>query len=347
MDKLEKVGFDKRMDRAASFLVENDKIKEIKKKEKIEIIPIKDAIDKYGDFFFKLINKNEKYVKMVKEGTKNGYFIRIPKNMKVMLPVQTAFLLKEDKFEQILHNVIVVEENARLDMISGCASLPIKGLHASVTEFYLKRNSYLTYTMIHDWGNEIEVYPRSAAYLEENSTFISNYIALTSARIIQSMPIAILKENAITRFYSILYAKNESKFDVGAIAKLNGKGAKAEIISRVISDNSRVISRGLIEGNANGGKGHMECSGLIVGKGMIHTIPELKTNVENVDLSHEAAIGKIAEEQLNYLMARGIEEEEAKSLLIRGFLDISIKGLPPHLKMAISKTIDMMADSAI
>ncbi len=345
MDELKEVGFDESMGRAASFLVEDDEVKRIKKKEKIEIMPIEDAKDKYGKLFFKVVDKNkDKYTRLVHEKGQTGYFIRVPSNMEIMLPIQTAFLLKSNGFKQILHNVVILEENAKLHIISGCTSMPnLKGMHDSVTEFYLKKNSYLTYTMIHRWTKETEVYPRTGAMLDENSTFISNYIALTPAKIIESYPVAILNKNAIARFYSILYAREKSKFDVGAIAKLNGEGAKAEIISRIISDNSNVISRGLIEGNANNSKGHMECSGLIIKNGIIHTIPELKSSVENVDLSHEAAIGKIAQEQLNYLMARGIEEEEAKSLLIRGFLDVSIKGLPPHLNKVIAKVIDLKA----
>ena len=345
MEELEKVGFDRKMAREASFLAEDDFIKEIKKGKNVEIMPIEEAFKEYD--LPKFLGKKDRYTKLVYEKRQTGYFIRVPEGKHVTMPVQTAFLLKSDGFDQILHNVIVLEENARLDMISGCMATAFNGLHASITQYYLEKGSYLTYTMIHNWGRNVRVYPRSSAYLEENATFISNYVALTPARKIESMPVAILERNAIARFYSILYARENSNFDVGAIAKLNGKGARSEIISRIIAQNAKVVSRGLIEGNAIQTKGHMECSGMVIGKGVIHTIPELKSSVDNVELSHEAAIGKLAEEQLNYLMARGIDEEEAKSLLIRGFLDVNIKGLPPHLNKAIARAIDLMAMASI
>ncbi|KAA0006644.1 MAG: SufD family Fe-S cluster assembly protein [Thermoplasmata archaeon] len=345
MEELEKVGFDRKMKREASFLAEDDFIKEIKKGKNVEIMPIEEALKEYD--LPKFFGRKDRYTKMVLEKRQTGYFIRVPEGKHVTMPVQTAFLLKSDKFNQILHNIIVLEENSRLDMISGCTATAFNGLHASITQYHLKKGSYLTYTMIHNWGENVEVYPRSSAYLEEGSTFISNYIALTPAKKIESNPIAILEKEAIARFYSILYARKNSDFDVGAIARLNGRNAKAEIISRIIAQDAKVISRGLIEGNAIETKGHMECSGMVMGKGIIHTIPELKSSVANVELSHEAAIGKLAEEQLNYLMARGIDEEEAKSLLIRGFLDVNIKGLPPHLNKAIERAIDLMATASI
>jgi len=343
MEELRKVGFDEKMKRSATFVVENDRVKKIERRYGIKIMPIEEAIEEYGDF---RINMRDRYTKLIKEKRQTGYFIRVPKGKKIMVPAQTLFLLDKENFNQILHNVVFLEENARLDMVSGCTSSPVKGLHASITQYFMKENSYLTYTMIHNWSKKMEVYPRSVAYLDRNATFISNYIALTPVKKIQSNPLAILKSGAVARFYSIIYAREGSNFDIGATSKLNEENAKSEIISRIISHNSRVVSRGLIEGNANKTKGHMECSGMVIEKGKIRTIPELKSGAENVDLSHEAAIGKIAEEELTYLMARGINEEEARSLLIRGFLDIQIKGLPPHITHSINRVIDMMTSSA-
>jgi Fe-S cluster assembly scaffold protein SufB len=89
-------------------------------------------------------------------------------------------------------------------------------------------------------------------------------------------------------------------------------------------------------------KGHLECRGLILAeKGIIHAIPELEGLVEGVDLSHEAAVGKIAEEEIEYLMARGLSRNEAVAIIVRGFLSIDIEGLPPELSAQMQRAIEL------
>jgi len=131
---------------------------------------------------------------------------------------------------------------------------------------------------------------------------------------------------------------------MGARVLLEGKGARGEILSRIVSEKSRVIARGYIEGANVGTKGHMECNGILLDDAAsIYAIPELKGAHPDTGLSHEAAVGKIAGEQLNYLMSRGIDEDTAKSLIVRGFLDVKIEGLPPTLQKSIDKMIKKAA----
>mgnify|MGYP001008456565 FL=1 len=100
-----------------------------------------------------------------------------------------------------------------------------------------------------------------------------------------------------------------------------------------------MCSSDLIQANAVPARGHLECKGLILGGGVIHAIPELEGTVEGVELSHEAAVGKIAQEEIEYLMARGLDEEQATSTIVRGFLNVDIMGLPKALKDVIDETI--------
>ena len=130
--------------------------------------------------------------------------------------------------------------------------------------------------------------------------------------------------------------------DVGSRVFLRAMGSRAEIVARAITRGGDIVTRGHLIGEVPGIKAHLECRGLILSeKGSIHAIPELEGKVNNVDMSHEAAVGKIAEEEIQYLMARGLSSEEAMSAIIRGFLDVEIKGLPEHLKMEIKKAIKM------
>jgi hypothetical protein len=129
--------------------------------------------------------------------------------------------------------------------------------------------------------------------------------------------------------------------DVGSQVFLDAKGARTEIISRAVTTGGKILSRGYIEGNAPQVKGHMECNGLILAEtGIIHAIPELKGTVAGIDLSHEAAVGKISEEELEYLMARGLTRTEATATIVRGFLRVDIEGLPPALNAELQQAVE-------
>ena len=129
---------------------------------------------------------------------------------------------------------------------------------------------------------------------------------------------------------------------------LRAPATKAEIISRTVSSGGSLRARGHLLAESPGCKGHLECRGLIIGeKGSIHAIPELEARVSDVDLSHEAAVGKIAKEELEYLMARGIPEDEAVSLIVKGFLSVEIEGIPDYLKKRIELLIEKTKDDVL
>ena len=127
--------------------------------------------------------------------------------------------------------------------------------------------------------------------------------------------------------------------DVGARVILEAEQSKADVIARTITNGGEIISRGNLTATHRDVKGHLECRGLMLGDhGRIFAVPELDGAIPDVDMSHEAAVGKIAEEEITYLMTRGLSEDEATSAIVRGFLDIEIKGVPPALQEAVSYT---------
>ena len=128
--------------------------------------------------------------------------------------------------------------------------------------------------------------------------------------------------------------------DIGGKVSLEAEGCKAEIISRAITTGGKIISRGMLVGQVPGVRAHLECSGLILSnEGRIHAIPELDGWVNGVDMSHEAAVGKISREEIEYLMARGLTEQEATALIVRGFLNVKMEGLPKELQAEIERMI--------
>jgi len=340
-EDLRKVGIVRsKKERSGSFIMVDDKPM-VSFYSGVEVMNLKTALEKYDwveKYIWKLVEKQE--------GDFDGYFIRVPKNTKVKMPVEACLYLKRMKSQRV-HNLIIVEENAELNVITGCTSERLSGLHLGISEFYVKKNAKLTFTMIHNWKKKNEVLPKTGILVEEGGTFISNYILLSPVKLVRAYPTAYLEKNAKAVFSSIIVAFEGSEIDLGNRVYLNGKNSSAEIISRSISKGGKVIARGHIIGNAENVKGHLECRGMILGNGIIHAIPELEARNPNVDLSHEAAIGKIAEDEIFYLMTRGLSRDEAISLIIRGFMELDIKGLPEILKKEIDKAIEMVEKDLI
>ncbi len=213
-----------------------------------------------------------------------------------------------------------------------------------ISEFYVKKNAKLTFTMIHNWAENIAVRPRSVAIVEENGTFLSNFICIKPVKTLQMYPTAFCNgENAVVRYNTVLFAQEGANMDVGSRVFLRAKGSRAEVVTRAISKGGDIIARGHLVGEAPDIKAHLECRGLILSeKGLIHAVPELEGRVDGVEMSHEAAVGKIDEEEIQYLMARGLSSDQATAAIVRGFLDVEIKGLPDHLMREMKKTIDEM-----
>jgi Fe-S cluster assembly scaffold protein SufB len=350
---LERVGYDTSggMNRSASFLIEDESVKEATSKEQnLVMASMREARRKYPwvkGLEFSLVERDkDEFTQLVaSHEDAAGNFIHVARGAKVAFPAQSCFLLKTQRHEQILHNIIVLEPGSQLHLITGCttASYGTTGRHVAITEIFVREKAQLTYTMVHDWAPEVEVFPRSVITVAPGGSYISNYIALTKVKHIETDPIAIVDVGATARFNSIIYAKEGSHLDIGGRLLLRGEGARGEILSRVVAEGSRVISRGYIEGANASTKGHMECNGILLDKAAsIYAIPELEAIDPDTELSHEAAVGKIAGEQLNYLMARGLSLDTARSLIIRGFLDVKIEGLP----LSLQKVIDTMIEQA-
>ncbi len=316
--------------------------------EGIEIMAMSEALAKYdwlSDYWWRAVAVDtDKYTAHVELKDSDGYFIRALAGKKTIFPVQACLYMAKAKLAQNVHNVIIAEENSELHIVTGCtvASANEPGLHMGVSEFYIKKGAKVTFTMIHSWNPEIAVRPRTGTIIEDDGLFLSNYVLMKPVRSLQTNPLTnCVGENSTVRFNSVLVAPPDSHMDVGSRVLLNAKGAKTEIISRALTTGGKIIARGYIEGNAPEVKGHLECRGLILDeKGSIHAIPELVGNLAGIDLSHEAAVGKIAEEEVEYLMARGLTRNEATATIVRGFLNVDIEGLPPELATELKRAIE-------
>lgn len=320
-----------------------------KKVEGLELQPITQALksfDKIGDYLWRAVSaEKDEFTKAAAEDLDDGYFIRVLPGYKLVYPVQTCLYIRTDSVAQKVHNIVIVEEGAELNLITSCSVHPHIGsaLHIGISEFYVKRGGKLTFTMVHMWGEKTAVRPRTGIIVEEGGTYISTYVSLFPVKSIQTAPICRLTGvNARASFVSIIANHPDSHVDIGGEVHLEADGTRTEIISRNVVYGGTNIARGKIVAKAPKVKGHLECQGLMLSdEGLMMAIPELDSNYSDVELTHEAAVGKIAREEVEYLMARGLNEDEATSLIVKGFLSVKIEGLSPELQKQIDKTLEL------
>ncbi|MBD3186781.1 SufD family Fe-S cluster assembly protein [Candidatus Bathyarchaeota archaeon] len=323
----------------------------------VEVMPIQAALDKHEwlgrEYSWNVVPRDlDQYTEDAAKVEKvQGYFIRSLAGHIEKAPVQTCLYMRGGGSKQVVHNIIIAEEGSEMNIVTGCAAQHgiSRALHEGISEFYVKKNAKITFTMIHEWEEGIEVRPRSAIYLEEGAQFINNYVILKPVKAIQSNPIAYLKgDNSRVLFQTMVFGKEKSYIDVGSRAILDGRNTSAEMITRAIAtDASTIIARGLITGNGDNAKGHLECRGMILSNdARIDSIPELDASNTEVDITHEAAVGKIAQEEIQYLQARGATEDEATSMIINGFLSFDFSELPPEIAKETQRIIDITMDAS-
>jgi Fe-S cluster assembly scaffold protein SufB len=320
-------------------------------KGQLEIMSITDALEKYPEleeYWWKAVRVDQdKYTAYAELYPVHGYFIRIFPGQKVDRAIQACLLLEENAKAQNVHNIIIVEEGASAQVITGCSIAPKvkEGLHIGISEFYVKKGAKLVFTMIHNWAEGFHVRPRTGIIVEDDGIYVSNYVLLKPVRSIQSFPTAILEgENSKAVFNSLIYGLKDSDIDIGSRIILKGRNSSGEAISRaIVADRSKIYARGTLIAQNDESKAHLDCRGILFSnEGIMYAIPELIADRSPKSiLSHEAAIGPIAEEEIEYLMTRGLSKDEAVSLITQGFMDVKILGLPKHLEDYIRKMIEL------
>jgi Fe-S cluster assembly scaffold protein SufB len=323
---------------------------------KVEVMPVSRALELYDglpEHWWRLVSPGkDKYTAFSALHEAEGYFMRVKAGAVIEDPIQSCLLTAENNVSQNVHNIIIVEEGASANIITGCTLHPDvdEGIHVGISEFFIGADASLTFTMIHNWSKNFDVRPRSAIRVEEGGTFVNNYIMLKPVKSLQTFPVARLGKDATAVFNSITYGLGDSYIDVGSDAIMEGEGSRAEATARAVSaDRSIIYSRGRLTGKHDTAKAHLDCRGIVFSDEAVqYAIPELVSDgAPKAELSHEAAISPIAEEEIFYLMSRGVPKDEAVSMITRGFVDIDIPGLPKPLKDNIDAVITATAKEAM
>ena len=321
--------------------------------EGLDVMSLEDAFERIDlkPYYWKAVPVDKDgFTSAVELYGKGGYVIIAKQGADIELPVQACLFMKANDLLQAPHNIIIAEEGSKLNIITGCTAMPEKaGIHAGISEFYVKKGATVTFTMIHSWTHDIHVRPRTGVVVEQDGTFISHYVNLNPLSSLQMYPIVKLNgAHAKTSISSLIVGFGRSRMDVGSEIVFNAADTKGEIISKSVStQESTIYARGRLTANTDDVRGHLECRGLIMDpRSKMYAIPELVGNAMNVELTHEASVGKLSADQIYYLMSKGFSNDEATSILVRGFMQTKIEGVPQSLESMIDSVTDMVAKKA-
>ncbi len=265
-----------------------------------------------------------------------GYYIHASNCSKNSL--QTCFLTTQNKFVQNVRNVIVVDDSCTLEIFTGCLSDTHvnRNVHNATTDIFIGRNAKVTFNMIHSWGENSSVFPHTRVYVQENGSYISNYIVWDRVKEISTNPIVVLNDGAKATMQTLAYVHTNSSLDLGGHIQLLGKNSVGEILSSVVSNGGEYITNTMIEGCGDNSKGHIECNALLLNNdAKVVTIPKLEASNDKTELTHEASLGRISNEQIEYLQTKGISQERAEDLIVKGFVNKSIEDMPEIVRKRV------------
>lgn len=282
-----------------------------------------------------------------------GTFIYVPKGVKVDLPLQAYFRMNARRGGQFEHTLIIADEGSEVHYIEGCSS-PIyseESLHAGCVEIHVLKNARVRYSSIENWSKNVYNLNTKRAVVYENG--IMEWVnGNTGSKVTMLYPSSVLLEKgARTDYTGIAYANEGQYQDTGCKAYHLAENTSSHIISKSICMNGGVTAyRGLvkIKNGCKNSKSSVRCDGLMLdNKSRATTFPSMEVDENDVEVSHEAAVGKIGEEQLFYLMSRGLSEKEATKMIVSGFIEPLIRELPMEYALELNRLIEMEIDNSV
>ena len=282
-----------------------------------------------------------------------GSFVYVPKGVKVEIPIQSYFRLNSPESGQFEHTLIIVDEGASLHFIEGCSAPKYNkvNLHAGCVELYVKDNAYLRYSTIENWSKNMLNLNTKKAIIGKNAK-VDWVSGSFGSKISMLYPMSILNgEGAKTEYTGISFAGKGQNLDTGFKVVHNAPNTSSIVNSKSISKNGGTATyRALVRVNeiAKNSKVSVDCESLMLDDiSRSDTIPVNDIRTDEVEFSHEAKIGKISDKSIFYLMTRGLSEEDAKAMIVRGFAEPISKELPIEYAVEMNNLINLELEGAI
>lgn len=317
-----------------------------------------EALKKHPDIFKKYLStivppSDNKFAALNSAVWSGGSFLYVPKNVHVELPLQAYFRINAEKMGQFERTLIIAEEGSSVHYVEGCTA-PTYGsesLHSAVVEIIVKKGARVRYTTIQNWAKNVYnlVTKRAYAYQDATMEWVDGNLG---SKLTMKYPAVFLMEpGARAEVLSLAFASSGQHQDAGAKAVHLASHTSSRIISKSITKESgRGSYRGLVyvKRGAKNVKSHVVCDALILDKdSRSDTYPTMKVYEPSAKVEHEATVSKIGEEQLFYLMSRGLSEDEARGLIVNGFLEPVVKELPMEYAVELNRLIELEMEGSV
>ena len=300
------------------------------------------------EHFMKLIPENDhKFAALHAAVWSGGSFIYVPKNTEVEIPLQSYYRLNAPGAGQFEHTLIIVDEGANLHFIEGCSApkYSVANLHAGSVEIYVGKNARMKFSTVESWSKNMYNLNTKRAIVEEGGE-IEWVSGSFGSKVTMVDPTTILNgAGSRCEYTGVTFAGKGQIIDNGAKVVHVAPNTCSTINAKSLSKDDGVsINRTLakILPSATGAKAYIDCKSLILNDGAkAEAIPEVKVYCMDAEAAHEASVGKISEEALFYLMSRGLSEDKARALIVRGFTSEISKELPVEYAMEMNNLIRM------
>jgi Fe-S cluster assembly protein SufB len=282
-----------------------------------------------------------------------GSFIYVPPGVDVKIPLQAYFRINAKNMGQFERTLIIADKGARVHYIEGCTAPTYSSdsLHSAVVELVALEGSYIRYTTIQNWSNNVYnlVTKRAMAYSDATVEWVD---ANLGSKLTMKFPcVYLMGERAKAEILSVAFAGDGQHQDAGAKVIHAAPNTTSRITSKSISKGGgRASYRGLVKAypNAVNCKVSVECDALLLDESSrSDTYPTMEIVGEDVRVEHEARVSKIAEEQIFYLQSRGLSEDQARMLIVNGFFEPFVKELPMEYAVEMNRLIELEMEGSV
>ena len=318
-----------------------------------------EAVTKYPElvkkyFMTKIVSiSNNKFSALHATVWSGGSFVYIPKGVKVKEPLQAYFFMNLKEGGQFEHTLIIAEEGSSLEFIEGCSAPKYakESLHVGCVEILVGKKAKVRYSTVQNWSKDVYNLPTKRAIVEEDGVieWISGSLGSRTTMVYPSS--ILVGKGARADHLNLSLASKGQEIDSGGKAIHVAPGTTSNMIAKSISkDGGKATYRGLVKivKGAKDSKTNVSCDALILDKkSKSHTFPHMEIDEDEVVALHEAKTGKIAEEELTYLMSRGVSASEAMAMIVNGFMEPIVKKLPLEYAVEMNRLIELEMEGSV
>lgn len=310
--------------------------------------------DLFKEYFAKCIPAGDNKLAALNTAVwSGGSFIYVPKGVKVTIPLQAYFRINAQNAGQFERTLIIADEGSSVHYVEGCTA-PVyssDSLHSAVVEIYCKPHSKVRYTTIQNWSKNVYNLVTKRTIAEEGATMEWVDCNIGSKVTMKYPSVYMVGRGAKADILSVAYAGSGMHTEAGAKVYHHAPDTTSVIVSKSISrGGGRTSYRGMVEvaEGAKNSKSSVGCDALLLDDhSRSDTYPYMNIKEDRVELGHEATVSKIGDEQVFYLQSRGISEEEAMTMIVRGFIEPVVKELPMEYALEMNRLIQLQMEGSV